>query len=373
MSLDRNEQYQRSDAQLYGAFKYPTLRNEDAVLLASLMDDCLYAAAAAVDVNSTWTKTEYAKLAVATIFKKSGNGSYSTVSDRYFVTTLPLLDKPDWLTTVRTHVSPFRDLLNTMMSAFEIKCSSLPYWSSSERWLPRIQALERELGCTTGGLYGAFAEVQYQLQRYHDISNRMSRPYLRRIVSVAKGFANRPDAFLENYQNGYHGALIAIGKYDSRKGAFAFFVDVWIKNRMISGITNASNSISLPERVWKHKRLLERHSNKEIDEIAKIEGVNADLLRNSALLLDVRNAAPLIEENDENNESLDDYHDLEALESENQHIVNDQLQLYTKKLSARSRLVLGLAFDVNLFNEVPEADVEREAARQLYIAHARSH
>lgn len=372
MSLDRNEQYQRSDAQLYGAFKYPTLRNEDAVLLASLMDDCLYSAAAAVDLNSTWTKTEYAKLTVATIFRAS-KGSYSTVSDRYFVTTLPLLSSPNWLDTVRTHVSPFRELLLSMMLAFEHKCASITHWSTAERWLPRIEALECDLGCTTGGLYGAFSEVQYQLQRCHDISLRMSRPYLRRIVSVAKGFANKPDAFLENYQNGYHGAMIAIGKYDSRKGAFAFFVDVWIKNRMISGITNASNSISLPERVWKHKRLLDRHSNKDLAEIARIEGVNEDLLRSSEHLLDVRNAAPLIEENDENNESLDDYHDLEALESENQHIVNDQLQLYTKKLSARSRLVLGLAFDVNLFNEVPAADVEREAARQLYIAHARSH
>jgi hypothetical protein len=89
--------------------------------------------------------------------------------------------------------------------------------------------------------------------------------------------------------------------------------------------------------------------------------------------LEVRTAAPLIEENDENADSLDDYHDRDIEEIENHTLVLDQLKLYTKHLSAQHRLVLGLAFDVNLFNDIPQEDIEKEAAKQLYVAHARAH
>jgi RNA polymerase sigma factor (sigma-70 family) len=376
MSGGRNELYNRSDAQLCGAFKYPTLCNEDAVYLAGLLDDCLYAAATVLDNHTPWISNEYARIVVAVIFRGSKK-SYSTVSDRSYITTLPMMRRPDWLQHVRATVSPFRELLLNTLSTFEHTCAQLPAWVVDERGLAKLTALERDLKCRPGALYGVYTEVQYQLQRCYDISTRMARPYLRRVVSVAKQYAstNEPEAFLDNYQNGYIGVITAIGKYDTRFGAFAFFVDIWIKNRMISGISSASNAMALPERVWKHKRILDKHSGKEIDEIADIVNVNADLLRSSAMLLEVRNAAPLLEENDEhhNTDVLDDYHDAESIEVENQNIVNDQLRLYTKHLSKESRIVLGLAFDVNMFNDVPAEDVERETARQLYIAHARDH
>jgi len=380
-----NDHYQRSDAQLYGAFKYPTLRNEDAVLLATLMDDCLYKALTVVDTHTTWVTKEYARLVVATIFKgtSKSNKSYSTISDRYFVTTLPqtshlrfqVKSASAWLRVVRDQVAPFREIHLDTLSAFEKQCSALATWSAVESTYPKVHALEQDLGCTTGGLYGAVAEARAQLERCHDIVARMARPYLRRVVSEAMRFArtNDPNAFLDNYQNGYWGVMTAIGKYNVNVGAFAYFVDIWIKNKMIGGISNASNSMSLPDRVWRHKRYLDAHPTKTVEEIAKIEGVSPDLLSSSSQLLEVRTAAPLIEENDENADSLDDYHDRDIEEIENHTLVLDQLKLYTKHLSAQHRLVLGLAFDVNLFNPVPQEDVEKEAAKQLYVAHARAH
>ena len=380
-----NDHYQRSDAQLYGAFKYPTLRNEDAVLLATLMDDCLYQALNAVDTHTNWITTEYAKLVVATIFKgaNKSNKSYSMVSDRYFVTTLPQTShlrfqaksSSAWLHVVRDQVAPFREIHLETLSRFEKHCSALSVWSAADSTYAKVQMLEKELGCGTGGLYGAVAEAKAQLARCHDITARMARPYLRRVVSEAMRFAktNDPNAFLDNYQNGYWGVMTAIGKYNTHVGAFAYFVDIWIKNKMISGISNASNSMSLPDRVWRHKKFLDAHPTKTVGEIAKLEGVSPDLLSSSSQLLEVRTAAPLIEENDENADSLDDYHDRDIEEIENHTLVLDQLKLYTKHLSAQHRLVLGLAFDVNLFNDIPQEDIEKEAAKQLYVAHARAH
>ena len=178
-----NDHYQRSDAQLYGAFKYPTLRNEDAVLLATLMDDCLYRALAVVDTHTTWVTTEYAKLVIATIFRGTKK-SYSTVSDRYFVTTLPQTSHlrfreksaSAWLFVVRDQVSPFRELTLDILSNFEKRCASLVTWSVAESTYSKVSFLDRELGCSTGGLYGALAETQSQLARCHDITTRMARP-----------------------------------------------------------------------------------------------------------------------------------------------------------------------------------------------------
>lgn len=372
MASNLQDLYRRSDSQLYGAFKHKLLSNDEAVALATKIDDCLYAAAEVVDKHCLWVRRFYADMVVSAIFKGSKR-SFSPISDRYLYTILPLIGSPGWLGYVRVFVAPFRALLMRMLTDFERACDGVDLSPHTAVGLRRLQDLELELACTHKHLFGLQAEVREQLDRCGKYSQKMALPYLRRVVSQAKFHANVPEAFLENYQNGVHGVMTAIGKYHPSIGAFAFIVDIWITNKMIGGISNASNALALPERVWKHKRLLDKHQNKSVEDIAAAEGVNSDLLQDSVRLLEVRNAAPLIEENDENAERLEAYHDMNAADDENRLVLEDQLRKYTRKITKRDRIALSLVFDVSLFNDVPELDVLRETARQLYIAHAQQH
>jgi DNA-directed RNA polymerase sigma subunit (sigma70/sigma32) len=360
--------YDRSNAQLYGAFQYPTLRNEDAVLLVGLIDDCVYNALSVLDLHTDWVRTQYAKFAAGSVFKQLRK-SYSSVGDHLLYTMLPVLGGPDWLTRIRSEVKLHRGHWIKALNAFinqygEYQQLCLAEDSASKR---KAEAIELELDASENSLYGVIAEVRHQLNRISGIIERMVRPYLRKIVSLARMFANEPWAFFENYQNGYHGIMLAIGRYDTNLGAYAFVADLWIRSYMVNGISVASNTIKMPSRVWKHRTLLERNSHMDVDQIAKREGIDPKLLQDSAHLLEIRNAMPIIEESDENAESLEDYHDRRQERESEVAQVRQQIETYSRKLSSQDRLILSIAFDVDLHNDPLDPGVaQREAARQLY-------
>jgi DNA-directed RNA polymerase specialized sigma subunit len=360
--------YDRSNAQLYGAFKYPTLRNEDAVLLVGLIDDCVYKALSVMDLHTDWVRSQYARFASSSVFKQLRK-SYSSVGDHLLYTMLPVLNGPDWLKRTRNEVKLHRGhwikALKTFIDAYGVYCQlCLADDKASQK---RAAEIELELDASPNSLYGVIAEVQYQLNRISGIIERMVRPYLRKIVSLARSFANEPWAFFENYQNGYHGIMLAIGRYDTTLGAYAFIADTWIRSYMVNGISVASNTIRMPSRVWKHRSLLERNSHMDIEAIAKREGIDAKLLHDSAHLLEIRNAMPIIEESDENADSLEDYHDRRQENESEVAQVRQQIETYSKGLSPRDRLILSIAFDVDLHTaDLDPKVMQREAARQLY-------
>jgi DNA-directed RNA polymerase sigma subunit (sigma70/sigma32) len=367
--------YDRSNAQLYSAFKYPTLRNEDAVMLVGLVDDCVYRALRTLDCHTDWVRHQYARFATSAIFKQLRK-SHSSVGDHLLYTMLPQLNGPNWLDLVRKDINLHRGHWIKAIQGFlkRYECYQDLCISDDPAARKKAEAIELELDASSHSLYGAIAEARHQLNRVSGIIERMVRPYLRKIVSLARAFANEPWAFFENYQNGYHGILLAIGRYDTRIGAYAFIADMWIKSYMVNGISVASNTIKMPSRVWKHRSILERNSHLEIEQIAKREGIDAKLLHDSAHLLDIRNAMPIIEESDENAESLEDYHD-RRVERENEVAqTRQQIEAYSKGLSARDRLVLSIAFDIDLhLNDIDQQMLDREAARQLYACQCESH
>lgn len=366
--------YDRSNAQLYGAFKYPTLSNEDAVILVGLIDDCVYKSLKCVDAHTDWVRRQYARFAVGSIFKDLKK-AYSSVNDSLVFTELPVLVGDDWLDRVRNDVNLYRGHWIKALRSFIQQYGDYQFLCMSDSPADKRQAaaIELDLDANDRSLYGVIAEVKHNLARISKILERMVRPYLRKLVSLAKTFAREPTAFFENYQNGYHGILSAIGRYDVRIGAYAFIVDMWIKSYMVSGISTASNTIKMPSRIWKHRRLLEKHSNMEVEQIAKKHGIDPSLLQDSARLLDVRNAMPIIEESDEQADNLEDYHDRRHEQEHEISQLRQQLETYSRSLAPHDRLVLSIAFDIDLHtSEIPKADLDREAARQLFACHISS-
>ena len=125
-----------------------------------------------------------------------------------------------------------------------------------------------------------------------------------------------------------------------------------------------------PHRLWKHKRLIDKNPNLEIEAIAKKEGIDVSLLQDSMHLLEVRNAMPLIEESDENADELECYHDAQADQEHDLALVKQQLAVYSKNIKQRDRLILSIAFDVDMFEgiTVSQDELDKEAVRQLYAA-----
>jgi DNA-directed RNA polymerase specialized sigma subunit len=362
--MRQQDAYDRSNAQLYGAFKYPILRNEDAVMLVGLIDECIYKVLKTLDGTTDFIRRQYAVLAVDALFKGTEK-SYSSISDYGLFRALPILTEEDWLDIVRNDLIVYRGHWIRVLTAFLKKYEIyLQYVCTQD---PKAATIEDELDASPNSLYGAVMEARHQLDRVTGILERMVRPYLRKVVSLARTFARFPGAFEENYQNGYHGVLLAIGRYDVRIGAFAFMVEMWIKSKMITGVTSASNSMTMPTRIWKHKKILDRHPNLEVDEIAKLEKIDSNLLQNSMQLLKSRNAMPLIEENDENSESLECYHDTQVDREHDLMLVRQQLETYSKNLRVRDRIILSIAFDVDMnIDEIDQNELDHEAARQLY-------
>lgn len=368
--MRRNQNaYDRSNSQLYGAFKYPILKNDDAITLVTLIDDCVYRALKLIDDATDWTRRRYATLAVDAAFKETTK-SFTSIGDSLLFSMTPVLINEDWLDRVRNEVGLYRGHWISSLSAFMKKYGSYLQYSVDESKRKEAEEIELELDASVNSLYGVIAEVKHLMERISCILDRMVRPYLRKIVSLAKTYAREPEAFFENYQNGYHGVLMAIGKYDVRIGAYAFIVELWLKSRMINGITAISNSVTMPERIWKHKRLFDKNPNLSIEQLAKRELISPEMLRDSMHLLDVRNAMSLIEENDENADSLECYHDRQADKEHDLSLSRQQLSIYSKKLKPFERVVLSVTFDVDMHtaDSIDPIALEREAARQLYSA-----
>lgn len=358
--------YDRSNAQLYGAFKYPILKNDDAVFLVGLIDDCVYRALKTLDDCTDFVRRQYAKVTVDALYKGTRK-SFSSVDDHNLFAALPTLTDENWLDVVRNELIMYRGHWIHILSSFLKRYENYLVVAIDESERRKSEAMEAELDASSNSLYGAVAEVKHLMNRVSGILERMVRPYLRKIVSLAKTYARDPDVFFENYQNGYHGVLTAIGRYDMRIGAYAFIVEQQLRSRMVSGM---SSLISMPDRLWKHKRLIDKNPNLEIEAIAKKEGIDVSLLQDSMHLLEVRNAMPLIEESDENADELECYHDAQADQEHDLALVKQQLAVYSKNIKQRDRLILSIAFDVDMFEgiTVSQDELDKEAVRQLYAA-----
>jgi len=365
--MRQQDAYDRSNAQLSGAFKYPILKNEDAVTLVMLIDECVYKALKTLDHTTDFVRRQYGILTVDALFKGTEK-SYSSISDYGLFLALPILTDENWLDIVRNDLIVYRGHWIRVLGMFIKKYEAyLQYVCTCDS--KAASAIEDELDASPNSLYGAIMDTRYLLDRITGILERMVRPYLRKVVSLARTFARYPGAFEENYQNGYHGVLLAIGRYDVRIGAFAYMVEMWIKSKMITGVTSASNSMTMPNRIWKHKKILDRYPNLEVDDIAKREHIDPALLQSSMQLLKSRNAMPLIEENDENSESLECYHDTQADREHDLALIRQQLETYSKNLKVRDRIILSIAFDVDMnIDEIDQNEIDREAARQLYAS-----
>jgi hypothetical protein len=161
---------------------------------------------------------------------------------------------------------------------------------------------------------------------------------------------------------------MAIGRYNTNIGAYAYIVSMWIQSSMVGGITKLSNTINIPDKTWKHKRLLDKHPNMSYEEISKRYDIDVKSIEDSVNLLEARNAMPLIEENDEEADGLESYHDKSAEREMQLSQANQQIILFGSHMKPRYKAIISLLFDVDCLASSPNGDeVRRETMRQLSL------
>lgn len=364
---------------LNNSFQFCLLDNADAAYLVNLMDDLIYECLSLIDSECTLIRSFYLNL-VYHAYRKGTKKTFSTVNDAFLCSYAHLIGQDNWLYAIRRFARVYR-----------------AYWLSALSDLyDQIPELEKELLASSDvplddrepvslSLYGVKSTVPYcrawgivnvlraNWSRIKDIERRVAVPFLRRVGTLARSFAREPEIFMDHYQHGFEGVLIALSKYDSEYGSFASQVNMWVNNRMIYSIKQSNSFIRIPDRMYKLRVLVDkrrkRNPNISLDEISSLESVDIRLVENAVALHDMQNVASIIDDIDDDSDEPEAYADV-AIEQDREAIdMSQQLTHYTSELTREERLALFLFYDYettcvdNLL--LDSKAVEQETFRQL--------
>ena len=375
--------YRYADTVLRSSHYYPLLEHDDAVFLTKTLDDCIYNLITIVDKQSTWFKRQYVGIAQTYIDTPADRNSYAASSDdTLMAASLLWIATPgiDWIPKIRNEVTLYRTYwlrsiskLSKILATYNddtlVPVDDTDYVHARER----CSQVEAELEASADVLYGLTLEVNHWVQRIDKIVDKMTCPYLRRVVVLAKKYVSGdPDAFLDNFDSGVEGIHKAIGRYDINMGAFAGLVDTWVRNTIITWVKRTSNPIRVPDRVHTHKRkysqLLEQHPQLDTLDASKMLGISESTLRESLKLSDMQGMSPLIDESmtDDFGVGNEAYIDTNLMDTDS---VNSLVSEYKNVLSKHDIALLAILFDVDIEEPLDKEAVEREAARQLLLNH----
>lgn len=362
---------------LNSSFNYCLLDNADAAYLVNLMDDLIYSCLHALDEDSTIVREFYMNL-VYHANRKGTKKTFSTVNDRFACVYAHTVGMPMWLYAVRRYVRIYRaywmSLLGTIVEQLPAIVAQLD--SQLDRPLDdRSPVSLSSCGVTFEvpyhRAYGLVNVLNANWARIKDVERRISVPFLRRVGTLARNFAREPEVFLEHYQHGFEGVLIALSKYDSEYGSFASQVNMWVNNRMIHSIKQSNSFIRIPDRMYKLRVLVDKHRKKNpnatLQDVADAESVDIKSLESAVALHDRQNVAMLIDDVDDDEPEA--YTDLSLEQDKEANDLSQQLHHYMLGLTDTERLILFLFYDYDSIDVgkmlVDKAELERETFRQL--------
>lgn len=368
--------FQTANQQLQGSFNCALLSNEDAAFMVVLMDDLLHECMALVDAQCDYIKAAYSSITFHAI-RKDTLKTFTTYADKNtlrFVSRFVAGPQPElnqgqaWLKEIQKHVRIYRsywvEIVDRCLEAAVLQYrTGKPAQPSAEN--PYVPVYHEDM------LYGTLNALRLRYRRIKDIEDRLSRPFVRRVATVARNFARDPDLFRVHYQQGYCGVLIAAGRYDPEFGSFASQVNMWVSNQVIGSIKTENTMFKVPDRVYKHRELVEAYRRKNpavtLEEIAEKENIDLKTLEHSLSLQNMQNVSQILDDLDDDEPAS--YMDMSHENTKQIESVTEQLDKYSADLTDAERVVLALLFDYDsvAHNRRSEAeDVRREAFRQVY-------
>ncbi len=153
----------------------------------------------------------------------------------------------------------------------------------------KLRTLERFVRLPCADYLKACADLNAALGRAHEAKTQMVEANLRLVISIAKKYTNRGQAFLDLIQEGNVGLMKGVEKFEYRRGyKFSTYATWWIRQAITRCIADQARTIRIPvhmieiiNRLWRAQRLLMQELGHEasVEELADAMEMSVERVR----------------------------------------------------------------------------------------------